>query len=200
MNYSNSWHDYLARVQAYMQQQDNRMKELEQRLARIENNENNHSNAKNTTIEKLEYHFDQLKIERLDGTLHIGISPEDLSNVDDLSLNQSPINNYQRQVKPVTQQLVEQLDSYLINEGPALLNQLSNEHGLPLNQSYQELIVNDVRKQLPERVAHYEKNARSDAPTQTDQELKELIYEQVQKEINHSLRQFFQNDQPKGDK
>ncbi|MRH44185.1 spore gernimation protein GerPC [Aquibacillus halophilus] len=197
MNYSNSWQEYLARVQAYMQQQDTKIKELEQRIARLENTTN--SNTKNTTIEKLEYHFDQLKIERLDGTLHIGLSPEDLAKVDDLSLNQPVNNNYQRQAKPVTQELVGQLDSYLIEEGPSLLHQLASEYGFPLNKSYQEMILNDVRKQLPERVAQYEKNVRNEHPSQTKQETSQLIYEQVQKEINHSLRQFFQNDQTKGE-
>ena len=37
-------------------------------------------------VERLEYKFDQLKIEKLDGTLNIGINPADLNNIEDMEI------------------------------------------------------------------------------------------------------------------
>ncbi|MDL4842869.1 spore germination protein GerPC [Aquibacillus rhizosphaerae] len=195
MNHSNPWYEYVYNLQKYVEQQDKRVNQLEQRLSQVENNQ---ANAKHTTIEKLEYNFDQLKIERLDGTLHIGVSPDDLSKIDDLSLNQQPLSNFQ-QPHSIKQQTVSQLDSYLSEQGPSFLNQLSNDYNYPVNESYQEMMLNDVRKQLPERVAHYEKNARNESSLNNDKQLSNYIYEQVKSEINYSLQQFFENEKTKGD-
>lgn len=38
------------------------------------------------TVERLEYKFDQLKVETLEGTLNIGLSPSSLDAVDELSI------------------------------------------------------------------------------------------------------------------
>lgn len=196
MDYSQSWSNYISELHQYVQNQDKKIKDLEQRILNLENNEP--ANAKQTTIEKLEYHFDQLKIERLDGTLHIGLTPEDLSNVENLSLNQpsEPASN-QYQV-PFKQQMVTQLDSYLTGEGPALLEQIANESGIPLDHQYRSRILEDIRKQLPERIAFYEQNGHKQGMPE-NQEMSDFINIQVKNEIKDSLRNFFQNEQPKGE-
>ncbi|MBM7571496.1 spore germination protein GerPC [Aquibacillus albus] len=190
MDYSNSWYEYMRQMQEYMQQQENRVRDLENRLSKIENNE---SSKNHTTIEKIEYHFDQLKIERLDGSLHIGLSPEDLGKIDDMSLNHLPKHPIQQQKPPPSQQLMEQLDQYVTRECPKIIQQLANEFAYPVNQSYEQLLLNDVRKQLPDRIAYYEKNINN----QESRNSFNYIYEQVKKEIEYSLRQFFENERKK---
>lgn len=188
----------MTKVQQYIEQQDERVKDLERRLELLETN---YSNQRHTTIEKVEYNFDQLKIEQLDGTLHIGLSPDDLSKIDDLSLRQrqQPSNSSGHQPKSQKQQLVEQLDAYLVQDGPHLLNQLSQEYHIPIDQNYQEALLHDVRKQLPERIAHYENQIKNER-TQIDQnEGSAYIFNQVKNEIDHSLRQHFQNERSKGE-
>lgn len=37
-------------------------------------------------VDRIEYAFDQLKIETLDGTLNIGINPSDLSSIEDAAI------------------------------------------------------------------------------------------------------------------
>ena len=180
MNRANSWEEYIYQLHNYIRDQDKRIKDLEERINQLESN-NNKGNQ--TTIEKLEYHFDQLKIERLDGTLHIGLSPEELGVTDDFSINQNR--------NQVQGQVINQLQAYLNEQGPSLLHQLANKYGHPPNQINQQILLDDVRKQLPERVAHYEKYARDHRVTQSEYELSQYIFEQVQKEINHSLSEYF---------
>ncbi|WP_138416515.1 spore germination protein GerPC [Aquibacillus sediminis] len=201
MNPSNSWYEYIQQLHNYIRQQDERVKSLEQRIINLENNHQPPSNQ--TTVEKLEYHFDQLKIERLDGTLHIGLTPDDFSsNVEDLALNQSEHMQYQpsqfnqrnQAQDPLKQQIVAQLDSFLTGEGPQLLQQLAHEYNYPIDSTYQSKILADIRNQLPKRVKFYEDQAKQNRNQANPDELGKYIYEQVEKEITSSLRQFFQKE------
>ncbi|WP_186579077.1 spore germination protein GerPC [Aquibacillus kalidii] len=191
---SNAWYDYINQLHTHIQQQDKRIKKLENRIELLESKG---QNSQQTTIEKLEYHFDQLKIERLDGTLHIGLSPEDLKKVDDMSISQPNPNSFQKQADPTNQQLASELDSYLMSEGPMMIHQLAQEYSYPLNDAYREMIIHDVRKQLPSRVAHYQKLASEE--NVTTNERNPFIKDKIKKEIDHSLRLFFTNDQEKGE-
>ncbi|WP_407271677.1 spore germination protein GerPC [Radiobacillus sp. PE A8.2] len=197
MSYSNDWYAYIANLQNYIKQMDTKIQQLEQRITLLETNA---ANKKHTNIEKLEYHFDQLKIERLDGTLHIGLTPEDLEKVDSMAINQVPQNNKPEPIQqPLEQQLVSQLDTYVTEQGSPYVEQLAYEYGYPMNDSYRNLIINDVRKQLPSRISHYTNEGKQNHRFQDDHQLSNYVIEKVQKEISHSLRQFFQNDVNKGD-
>ncbi len=52
---------------------------LEQKIIELQNRPPVH-------VEKMEYKFDQLKVETLEGTLNIGLNPADLQNIEDFSV------------------------------------------------------------------------------------------------------------------
>ncbi|WP_077623093.1 spore germination protein GerPC [Sediminibacillus massiliensis] len=181
-----SWTQYISELHHYIQQQDKKLKELEKRIEDLEkNNQNNH-----TTVERIDYHFDQLKIERLDGTLHIGLSPEGLSSIEDMDVNQA-LSPMREQKQDGTKQLIDEMNGYLTKEGANLLNHLSNQYNRPLNQQEQDMLLDDIRKQLPARVRHYLQNHHS---TGSNTEKHDQIMEQIKAEIFHSLHQYFQKN------
>ena len=76
----------LQSMQAYIYQQDKVLRDLQKKIQTIEETV---SEIKKTTfcqIERMEYKFDQLKVETLEGTLNIGLNPSDLQAIEDFSV------------------------------------------------------------------------------------------------------------------
>ncbi|MGO4268703.1 spore germination protein GerPC [Paenibacillus sp. TAF58] len=82
-----TWQQWAQQVSAYIEMQKQRIDKLEQTVTKLQTDLNALKNQKGVHIDKIEYKFDQLKVERLDGTLTIGINPSLLDNIDDLSVN-----------------------------------------------------------------------------------------------------------------
>jgi spore germination protein PC len=189
----NQWSDYLSQIHRYIQQQDDRIKSLEERVTGIEE-ETKKTNP--TTIEKIEYNFDQLKIERLDGSLHIGISPEDLSKVGDMSLGNAASPPSPFSISP-KQSIYSELDAFMSDEAPTIIQQEMREQHKPIDPQFIQTIIQDIKKQIPSRIAYYEQQATNDERSET--EANHYIVDQVKNEISHSLRQFFQQSNNKGE-
>ncbi|WP_261303809.1 spore germination protein GerPC [Paenibacillus andongensis] len=82
-----TWQQWAQQVSAYIEMQKQRIDKLEQTVTKLQTDLNDLKNQKGVHIDKIEYKFDQLKVEKLDGTLTIGISPSLLDNIDDLTVN-----------------------------------------------------------------------------------------------------------------
>ncbi|SDJ87807.1 spore germination protein GerPC [Sediminibacillus albus] len=178
MTHPHYWEAYMAQLHQYIQQQDRRIRDLETRVTELENKKTNQTN-----VERIDYHFDQLKIERLDGTLHIGLSPDGLSNIEDMVVDQNQPYREQSTAAP-SQQVVSALDQYVATETPKILHQLSQKYNHQLSPQQMEMVINDIRKQLPDRVAYHMENRENESDLSN-------IEEQIQEEINHSLHEFF---------
>lgn len=88
MYVNEEWYNFIHELHQLTEKHNQQIKQFEKT---VENMQNKLNALEKTTqernkhmIDKIEYHFDQLKIEHLDGTLHIGMSPNDLENIEDL--------------------------------------------------------------------------------------------------------------------
>ncbi|WP_085506923.1 spore germination protein GerPC [Thalassobacillus devorans] len=181
MNYYGSWQQYMEQMMKQLQEQQKEIKALYQKLESLEQN---HSDQPRTVIEKIEYNFDQLKIESLEGTLHIGLTPQELSEIDDASVwrQQNPIQK--AAPKPDNQQVLEELDHYLTEQGGSIIRSLATHHEVDMNQQIEQSIVQDIRNQLPSRIEHYE--------NQDPKPGAETIVQQIKTEIEHSIAQYLE--------
>ncbi|CQR47011.1 putative spore germination protein GerPC [Paraliobacillus sp. PM-2] len=180
---NDAWYHYIEQLHAYIKKQDQTIRDLSTRMNDLESQQKNIPS--NTIIEKLEYHFDQLKIERMDGTLHIGFTPEDLANVEDFSV---PLQQRSKQKKQVDPLLVK-LEDYVNGVAPNLLNQMALEENRPIDETKKELIIQDICNQLSERVSFYKKEAEKQ---QIQQNVREpFIFNKVKEEIDYGLREYF---------
>ncbi|MFG6116219.1 spore germination protein GerPC [Halobacillus sp. MO56] len=186
MNYYGSWQQYMEQMMKQLQAQQQEIKALHQKLETLEQN---HSDQPRTVIEKIEYNFDQLKIETLEGTLHIGLTPQELSQIDDASLwgQQQPVPP--SAPKPANQQILEELDHYLMDQGGAIIRSLAANNQIAMDQQKEQSIIQDIRNQLPSRIAHHEKQDPKPDP--------EKIVHQIKAEVEHSIAQFL--NQSKGE-
>ncbi|WP_424766196.1 spore germination protein GerPC [Paenibacillus sp. sgz302251] len=116
-------------------------------------------------IESIEYHFDQLKVEKLDGTLNIGMTaPGSGDNAFPGSIEQ--LNVSKPMVFPSAEPAIPsstepfntifaQMNSYLDTEAQQRLLMYENELCIPLDPYHRRIIIEDVRKQLPTRIQYY---------------------------------------------
>ncbi|MGN8644631.1 spore germination protein GerPC [Gracilibacillus sp. HCP3S3_G5_1] len=167
---------YITQLQQQVQQLHNQINSLENRIRQLEQ-----QHSPKTTIEKLEYHFDQLKIERLDGTLHIGVTPEDLQSMDEFSLpshNGGPL--------PSVHQALEQ---YADQELPGYLESLEQQYHFPLDPGYRQTLLEDIKQQIASRIAHYQ---QANIPPE---QMTEHILSNVKQEFQTGLKKWFENKQ-----
>jgi len=112
----------------------------------------------------VEYHFDQLKVNELKGTLNVGLSPKGAQGIDMLELPEGlgPVGMWGETAQPVfgvgpIPQLQQEMQDYMDREGPGLLAELERQRGLALDEAHHLRLINDIKSQLNARVHYYGK-------------------------------------------
>lgn len=148
------------RQQERIEQLERRMSELDDKLKKLEG-------KPSYTIESIEYHFDQLKVEKLEGTLNIGMTAPGIGdgkgggNGDIEQLSVGDALHYPSASPGMTpppdpyNDIWRRLNGYLNTEAMERLLAIEHELGLPLDARHRQIIIEDVRKQLPARIHYY---------------------------------------------
>ncbi|RDW19928.1 spore germination protein GerPC [Oceanobacillus chungangensis] len=189
----NEWSTYLYELQYCIMQQDEKIKLLEKRVDTLEKKA---TENKAPNIEKIEYKFDQLKIEHLAGTLHIGLSPSDLENIEELASQQTTPPNYP---VPLKQQLTSELQQYLRETGPSQISNLAATYHKPIDESFQAMLLQDINNQLPSRISFYEQEALKQNHSRNHDQLHTFITDSIKNEINQSLQNYMQSSEKEGE-
>ncbi|TRM11875.1 hypothetical protein FH966_09370 [Lentibacillus cibarius] len=180
----NNWNDYIYYLHQRIDEQDRFIRSLESRMQAIENDNNQ---KKEQTVEKVEYNFDQLKIEKLDGTLHIGLSPNDLKDIEDLSVPDPGKSSLHRQ-------LLTELNGYLNNNGEQLIREMAAQYQIAPETIDPAVLTEDIAKQLPDRIAFYEEETKRNQHNLHEEEMKTYIADQIKREIRHSLSKYMEGN------
>lgn len=172
-------------VQLTLQAQENRIAELEQVIQNMQKEMKQFKEKPSIRVDKIEYKFDQLKVETLEGTLNIGLNPADLDNIEDFAVeNQSmktpmsPKVQMQRSMK-----IEEAIYRYLEIELPELFKETQKQLNIQLDDSYLEFIKQDITKQLPARIDYHLNAAKRDG----GDNIEESILEQLKQEIKKGI-------------
>ena len=81
-----TWNHLFQQLYDYVKWQHQEITNLKASMAELSKEIQKLKDKPSVTVERLEYKFDQLKVETLEGTLNIGLNPSDLNNIDDLSV------------------------------------------------------------------------------------------------------------------
>nr|WP_263328376.1 spore germination protein GerPC [Neobacillus sp. Marseille-Q6967] len=181
---------FLQWIQITIQAQENRIASLEKTIQELREEMKQIKEKPSIQVDRIEYKFDQLKVEKLDGTLNIGLNPSDLSAIEDFAVqNQSvttplsPKAQMQRSMK-----IEEAIFQYLEADLPGIFEETKKQLNVQLDDSYLDFIKQDIIKQLPSRIDfHLKANLTKERKGEDDED---TIIELLKQEIKNGIKIF----------
>jgi spore germination protein PC len=145
----NAWLQRLQQSEQQLKQMTEQLSQLQKQLEQIKSKPPIH----------IEYHFDQLKVNRLEGTLNVGLTPQDIQGIESFEAPDpaciTPKAEPNQQAEPPISGLQNQMNEYMNNHASDQLIVMEREYGVTLDENHRTRIVDDVKKQLKERVHYY---------------------------------------------
>ncbi|MGJ7910294.1 spore germination protein GerPC [Neobacillus sp. LXY-1] len=186
---------YLQWLQNCIQAHEARIASLEKTVQGLQNEMKQLNEKKMIHVDRIEYKFDQLKVETLEGTLTIGLNPNDLSGIEDFAIQNQAINSplspqaqMQRSMK-----IEDAIYQYLDKELPQIIENEQKNLNLPPNDSIYSFIKNDIVNQIPKRIDHHLKTTHQTDRTMDETSMDEHIIEIVKQEIANGVHLFLSN-------
>lgn len=164
-----AWNQWAYRLEQRVAEQERQLQLLQARLEDACRLLERCAGKPTYNVEKLEYNFDQLKVDTLEGTLNVGMTPTEsgqIPGIEQACMNVVPQQAQQAQAQTQTQAaspaedsemraLSVELEQYLQAAGPQLLAELEQQNGLQLDPYHRRMVVADILKQLQPRIQHY---------------------------------------------
>src|SRR3954465_15857418 len=181
----------LQTMQSYIYRQDQRMRGLQKKIQSLEQTVSELQKRPPVHIDRMEYKFDQLKVETLEGTLNIGLNPTDLQGIEDFS-----VPNNQKTLEPKERmsmftEIESSINQYLYTNFQSIIVDTCQQLQFEPNESYPDFILQDLKRQLPNRIESYLNQPLRKGSTQEQQ--KEWIIEQLVKEVQQGVLTFLQH-------
>lgn len=182
----------LQSMQAYLYNQDKKINKLQEQIKTLEKTVTELQNRPPVHVDRLEYKFDQLKVETLEGTLNIGLNPSDLKGIEDFSVptKNGPVVPKERMA--LFTEIETSLEQYLDTNLQSIMEDAGQQLNVQVDDSYREFILQDIKKQLPNRIEYY-LNQPLRSSDETPEQQKEQAFEQMKKEIHHGVLTFLQH-------
>jgi spore germination protein PC len=195
--------NYLNHLSHVIQSFQERLYASEQKIQTLQDEFDRLKNDSKMNVGRIEYKFDQLKIERLEGTLNIGLTPklgegllDDLS-VGDQSIqmgNETNPNPLRTAMNPITDAVTSRVGRFLQTEALNELKQIEAKLEFPLDDNYRLFIIEDIRKQIPLRISQLVETLRGSSnqaslPDESDS-LENYLFDSIHSEILNGIEQF----------
>ncbi len=194
-----NFYTYTVEMKKYLEKQEQRILTLEAEIHSLAAKLQQMTNQRSVTIEKIEYKFDQLKIEKLDGTLNIGVNPGDIEEFVDSTVSNmsssSPTSFTTEQREIVTSQITAEVSAFIDRELSEMIAQHEAQTGERFEGQYDNFIREDLFKQLPERIEFYLNQHPYNKNIEQANEYTEKIIEQIKTDISQAIYHFLQNVQ-----
>ncbi|WP_100407426.1 spore germination protein GerPC [Bacillus solitudinis] len=187
----------LQQIYNYLNFQQQKIDQLEKSIQHLQTELNSLKQNKSPSIEKIEYKFDQLKVERLEGTLNIGITPNNGDNsIEDFAVNQHELNTPQvNDQQPIIFEAVQQrINDYLNEPYNENIHSIEKQMNYQLDDHYRLYIIEDIRKQVDHRIQHYlNKMKLHNLTPQQLAEIEEMTTNKVKEDIHKTYKNFIGN-------
>lgn len=190
---------FLQQITRQLERQESSIKQLQKKQKALEKELTEVKEKPVLYIDRIEYQFDQLKIDRLEGTLNIGLNPKGLQDMDEFAIDTLPFHKMQdRYLENIREQLEHELNAYLDTELPEQIDKIKHENGLDIDESYTQFIIADIRQQLRERIDFYLKQQLQEMPQTDREDTTAIILERIKNDIDDAVQNFFKQFPGKG--
>ncbi|TYS15873.1 spore gernimation protein [Rossellomorea vietnamensis] len=190
----------------FITEQNKRVSNLETLIQELQQEVSALKEKPSINVESIEYRFDQLKVETLEGTLNIGLNPSDLEKIEDFAVEGQPAGPTppvkQVDMEDMQKSLMPRVNDYIQKEVPGIISDTELQLGISLDESYYELIKEDIKKQMPQRIQFYLQSMPVYQERQQGEPAwEEKIFTKVKSDIVNAIHAFMSNLPPnmKGD-
>lgn len=187
----------LQAMEGRLGQLEGRLQAVEGALLSLENRLSEMEDQPSTRIDKIEYHFEQLKVDTLAGTLQIGVAHGADGIIDDLTAGQTVSQDVKLSGAERGEPYVSiggALEEYMGSGLYADIDTAASEAGwAPMSDpGLRETVAEDLRKQIRRRSAIYMKEIPSKEGK--DEAAVKAVLERVRKDVRTGLKQFYESE------
>jgi spore germination protein PC len=187
-----SFQQVVEQIYAHIGWQSQRIEKLEQSVTKLQAEIDVLKGQKRVHIDKIEYNFDQLKVEKLEGSLSIGINPSTFDDAEDFTVNGVPMG---KDLQPtpmdnLNQDISGNINEYLNTDAKDDMRKLEEAVAYPLDDSYKQLILDDIRNQVETRIQQYVNQYRSAGFQEPMEAIKTNIINQTKSDIRSAMESY----------
>lgn len=186
---------FLYHLQNTLERQQQVICKLEEDVKRLQEDLKAAKQQAPIRVDRIEYKFDQLKVERLEGTLNIGLTPSDLEKIDELAVNHhTPPGPF---LFPTRDEFVHQLSSEVLldinNNKDEIFKRAEKICEQKADDTMRVFIMEDLARQLPQRIHHYlDQTPPHNRTEQKIPEIREQISEVIKTDIENAIIRFIE--------
>ncbi|MBE7126936.1 spore germination protein GerPC [Bacillus mycoides] len=189
---------YLQQLQQALQIQQQTILNLEEQVRLLQEELNELKSRPSSSIGKVEYKFDQLKVENLNGTLNIGLNPFSTKGqqIEDFQVDTETLKvNPETETNPdFYQGILQEMHRYLDEEAYSRILHFEQEERTPLDEMYRQMMVDDIKKQMEHRLPYYLSQVQSYEGISTDPDyLRDVIIQAMKQDIDKAFLSFIQH-------
>lgn len=196
------FYQYSENMRSYLQFLEKRIKQLEAIVDTLTKDVALLQQKPTVHIDRIDYSFDQLKVETLEGTLNIGLNPDDLQKIEELTIHPKgptdpnaafypPMDPKQMMNRSID--IEESLLQYIQSELPDFILTKQKELQIPEGETYVTFIQEDVTKQLPTRIQYYLQRSSKERGNGKDPLTNEEIINYLKQEMENGVHLFLSN-------
>jgi len=189
---------YLQQFQQVLQKQQEAIHALEEQVQTLREELDELKGRPSSSIGKVEYKFDQLKVENLNGTLNIGLNPFATKGqqIEDFQVDTETLKvNPETQTTPdFYQGIIQEMHRYLDEEAYNRILHFEQEQRTPLDDMYRQMMIDDIKKQMEHRLPYYLSQVQPyEEITSDPQYMKDAIIQAMKQDIDKAFLSFIQH-------
>lgn len=148
---------YFQQMSEYLHAQNKQMESMKKLIEQLNREMSEWKEKQVPTVIKNEYKFDLLKVERLEGTMNIGLNPKgNDAAIGEISVPSPPTNSSTDSTSsPAFKRVQSEIHRYLERDAYQVLKRIEDDNGYALDPAYRSFILEDVKKQIDQRILHY---------------------------------------------
>jgi len=218
---SYSLQQWIQKVELQFQKQQQELNELKQTVLILQQQLTEQQSSAQAApiyhVDKIEYRFDQLKVDTLEGALHIGMSACDPSlkptHIEELIIDKQVNTNFQYKkpneqptTKPSNQSIVESysneaLQKYMLENAPNSIQRIAKQLQVQVDEEHTDRIINDIGQQLSDRIRYYtseillsdEHSMRNGTASKDNiEEAKQAVVMKTKRDVEIAIDQYLQ--------
>lgn len=188
------WLAYMKQMHDYLQKQNETLRNIDSQLQQLREEWARFLQQSGKPV-KHEYRFDLLKVEQLQGNLHIGVKPDGNGGnwIEQLAVegDTSDAGRLNPEMAQAYDAIRREIRAFFANVAEQSLKAFEQKWSVSLDEDHRRLVLQDVESQIDGRIRHYLR--RIDGQEAENEEALMQIADRVKQDIAATFETFIRN-------